>query len=154
MKVIFLDIDGVLNCATTTQRWRGFIGMDPVMVERFNQLVKDSGASVVLSSTWRLDDDWPATMKANGLGDYFIGRTPRLTTTRYPSIVRGYVPRGEEIEHWLKEHPEVVKYAIIDDDSDFLPEQPHFKTNWSNVDGQGGLTSEVADKVREYLSKD
>ena len=31
--------------------------------------------------------------------------------------------RGEEIKEWLDQHPEVDDYAILDDDSDMLPEQ-------------------------------
>lgn len=31
--------------------------------------------------------------------------------------------RGEEIKDWLDNHPEVEDYAILDDDSDMLPEQ-------------------------------
>ena len=31
--------------------------------------------------------------------------------------------RGEEIKEWLDKHPEVEDYAILDDDSDMLPEQ-------------------------------
>ena len=31
--------------------------------------------------------------------------------------------RGEEIQDWLDNHPEVEDYAILDDDSDMLPEQ-------------------------------
>lgn len=43
--------------------------------------------------------------------------------------------RGDEIAEWLSRHPEVTKYAIIDDDSDMLPEQmPHF-VHTQAVDG-------------------
>ena len=31
--------------------------------------------------------------------------------------------RGQEIQEWLDKHPEVEDYAILDDDSDMLPEQ-------------------------------
>ena len=62
MKVIFLDIDGVLNCIgsfnRTKTRFNGFVGMDPTLVARFNSLVEKTGARVVLSSTWRLDPKW------------------------------------------------------------------------------------------------
>jgi HAD domain in Swiss Army Knife RNA repair proteins len=59
MIVIFLDIYGVLNCIgffyRTEARFDGYIGMDPELVARFNAFVKETGADVVLSSTWRLD---------------------------------------------------------------------------------------------------
>src|SRR3989344_9306803 len=52
-KVLFLDIDGVVNCETTTQRHRGFIGIDPYMAFLVGNMVDDLGLFVVLSSSWR-----------------------------------------------------------------------------------------------------
>lgn len=56
--------------------------------------------------------------------------------------------RGLEIADWLREHPEVTKYAIIDDDNDFLPDQrPNlFRTHW-----QSGLQDEHVDKIVEHF---
>jgi hypothetical protein len=55
--------------------------------------------------------------------------------------------RGEEIAAWLAAHPEVELYAILDDHSDMLPHQPHFKTCFS----RGGLTEKIVRQVRHYL---
>lgn len=57
--------------------------------------------------------------------------------------------RGDEVNAWLAKHPEVEKYAILDDDSDFYPDQPLFKTSFT-----GGLTDDIAEKVIEYLGRD
>jgi histidinol phosphatase-like enzyme len=53
MKVIFLDIDGVLNCKHTPNPRNFQFIVDPVLLNRFNNLLKLSGAQVVLSSNWR-----------------------------------------------------------------------------------------------------
>ena len=45
--------------------------------------------------------------------------------------------RGAEIDGWLKEHPEVVNYVIIDDRTDFTDEQ---KEHFVHVDPMWGLT--------------
>lgn len=45
--------------------------------------------------------------------------------------------RGEEIQEWLDQCPQVTDYAILDDDSDMLPEQ--FK-KYHNCDGWFGLS--------------
>jgi hypothetical protein len=58
--------------------------------------------------------------------------------------------RGEEIEAWLAAHPEVEVYAILDDDSDMLRHQPHFKTCFS----KGGLTEKIAWQVQDCLRGD
>ena len=138
MKVIFLDIDGVLNCATTKERWGGFIGMSEDKVLLFNRILEETGAYVVLSSTWRHDDDWLETMFRNGLNiDRFIGRTKSLGGMR-----------GFEINEWLSRHQGVDKFAIIDDDSDMLPGQKLFRTTWEH-----GLTEDIANQIIEYFNK-
>jgi hypothetical protein len=48
---------------------------------------------------------------------------------------------------WLDQHPDVTRYAILDDDSDFYADQPLFKTAW-----QTGITDEIAQQVTEYLN--
>ena len=57
MKVIFLDVDGVLNnFHTRTVTSDGWCFVDGFLIERLRTLVKASGAKVILSSTWR--DGW------------------------------------------------------------------------------------------------
>ena len=136
MKVIFLDIDGVLNTRKTIERWRGLIGIDATLARRFAQLQQATGASVVLSSTWRLERNWKATMRKNSVVGV-IDRTPDLPGRS----------RGEEIGAWLTAHPEVGVYVILDDQSDMLPHQPLFKTSFY----RGGLTDKIAQRVQLYL---
>lgn len=144
MRVIFLDIDGVLNkLGTFDEGCRtgigpdGFIGMDSELVERFNRLVVDVDADIVLSSSWRGDPNWHETMVRYGIVDRFIDRTPRLKGIR-----------GHEIYSWLKKNREVREYAIIDDESDMLVlQKPHFfKTSYKE-----GLTEEICDQIRAHF---
>lgn len=147
IKVLFLDIDGVVNCQTTSQRHRGFIGIDPYMAFLVGNMVDKLGLKVVLSSTWRLSADGREEVKKQVCD--FIDCTPRLTTVRYQNN-EGYVPRGEEIKKWLDEHPEVEQYAILDDDNDMLPEQQpnFFKTTW-----QSGINEDIIKAVTEHFTK-
>jgi len=55
MKVIFLDIDGVLNCDHTTNPRKFPYVVDKKLLARFKKLLSRTGAKVVLSSSWRLD---------------------------------------------------------------------------------------------------
>ena len=55
MKVIFLDIDGVLNCKSTPNPRKFPYIVDPKLLKRFKRLLQRTGAKVVLSSTWRYD---------------------------------------------------------------------------------------------------
>jgi len=117
MRVIFLDIDGVLNSTKTCVAFGGFPlelhhldAFDQVAIRLLRRLCDSSGIQIVLSSTWRKTHHWHDVGQALGLP--IIGDTP---------VMLG--PRGEEISAWLTLHPEVNAYAIIDDDSDMLPDQ-------------------------------
>ena len=45
MKVLFLDVDGVINIPA---------GMDPNLLENLRGVIETTGAKIVLSSDWRL----------------------------------------------------------------------------------------------------
>ena len=55
MKVMFLDIDGVLNCEGTPNPRKFPYVVDNRLLGRFGKLVQITGSRVVLSSTWRVD---------------------------------------------------------------------------------------------------
>ena len=139
-KLIFLDIDGVLNCHTTKERYGCFLGIDQKLIKIFNEIIKKTQAKVVLSSTWRLDNNWREVMKKNGLQCEFIDRTPHLSD--------GLYCRGFEINKWLSEN-KVDKYCIIDDDNDMLPGQKLFHTTFEK-----GLTEKIADEIIDYLGEE
>lgn len=141
MKILFLDIDGVVNCVTTAQRYRGFIGIDPYMAILVDRIIQSTGCKVVLSSTWRLTEDGRDEVRRQVCD--FIDCTPDMQKGHN----YGFTKRGYEIEAWLKNHPEVKKYAILDDNTDMLPDQPFFKTSWTV-----GLTQEIANEVINYLN--
>lgn len=134
MKILFLDIDGVVNCAETFQRHGKYIGIDPVMAERVKRIIKETGCKVVLSSTWRLDAKSRAHVRENVY--------PFFDVTK--SIGIGF--RGEEVKEWLSRH-DVDVYAILDDERDFFDDQPLFRTSWKT-----GITDEITNAVIEHLN--
>lgn len=135
-KILFLDIDGVVNNSGTRERFKGYIGINPKLAELVKDIVKQTGCEVVLSSTWRLDKDFRKEVRAKVVE--FVDVTPSLALHF----------RGNEINAWLKKHPAVTRYAILDDDSDFHPKQPLFQTSW-----QIGLTYDIANRVITYLNE-
>jgi HAD domain in Swiss Army Knife RNA repair proteins len=122
MKLLFLDIDGVLNCKMTTERWNGLIGIDRRLVSMFLDWLSGKDLGIVLSSTWRLYDDTKEHLTAAGLS--WIGQTPDLRAIR-----------GHEIAQFLNETPGVEAYAILDDFADMLPGQLPFLVQTSPVHG-------------------
>lgn len=57
--------------------------------------------------------------------------------------------RGDEIREWLIENDHVEKYVILDDNTDFLPEQiPYF----IRTDPRVGFTKECLEKALKILN--
>lgn len=134
MKVLFLDIDGVLNsyrsiaagyqlynCSSLMRKLQlGTVthaGFDPTAVQLLHKAQEDIGFKVVISSTWRFTFtlnhfykifDWYGW----NTRDIIIGVTPSTNTIR-----------GDEVKLWLDSHPEYKEYVILDDSTDFLEEQ-------------------------------
>lgn len=109
MKVIFLDIDGVMNSVYD----RFSIKLETE--EHFlllKELVDISSAKIVLSSSWRISERNRNEIqdRLKDFGMEFIDFTPVHK--------HGYVKRGEEIREWLEKHPEVENFVILDDEGD------------------------------------
>ena len=160
MKIIFLDVDGVLNCQMDFQvksiyfrkkdmllwfkkllrlchiplprilRRQSMYVLNKKMVKRLHKIVGATGAKIVVSSTWRRFKHNLVYLQENGV-DY-IDITPIFNT---PPSER-YGQRGAEIQEWIDKHKEmnIEKYVIIDDGWDFLDYQRPFyvETQWLN----------------------
>jgi HAD domain in Swiss Army Knife RNA repair proteins len=135
MKIIFLDIDGVLNCKTTPNPRNFPYIVDKKLLVRLHRLLYKSKAKVVLSSTWRYDP--VGVFAAKHWGIPFIDVTPDIPRR----------PRRDEILAWLKKHPDVKRFAVIDDDDDELDDLPLFQPS-----PDAGLTRKVANGVCRYLA--
>lgn len=146
MKILFLDIDGVCNCQTTpnTDAWP----IDPYMAFLVARIVEATDCKVVLSSSWRHAPEGVEIVSKRVVK--LIGTTT-LNADADAGAVRRYgtISRGTEILMWLEEHPEVTRYAILDDNADMHAiQKPHFfKTSWLT-----GLTQEITDEVIAHLN--
>ena len=152
MKVIFLDIDGVLNHQkhyewlmttnepTLMQRVYPYSEFNPKSCQLLKDIIDETDAQIVVSSSWRLDGE----NRLNSLFKYF--GLPRIYSTT-PCL---NTARGIEIAAWLSAHPDVDKYIILDDDEDMNSEQlPFFiKTN----PYEDGLNEEVKNKAINILN--
>jgi hypothetical protein len=134
MKVIFLDIDGVLNCRKTPNPRKLPYIVDRKLLKRFMRLLERTGAKVVLSSTWRYDPAGLFSAKYWGLP--FIDVIPDMPKR----------PRRTEILAWLKGRPRVKRFVVIDDEDDELDELPLFQPSPTT-----GLTEPICRGVANYL---
>lgn len=159
-RLIFLDIDGVLNTSRSMQQLRGpnsnlrgFTGLsfDLEAVQWLNYIVDNSQADIIITSSW----------KYKGL------EAMRYIWTEYDihGFVKDITPsiqirrdlfwmRGMEILKWLSENyperKEQPRYVIIDDGNDFLPEQAEMLVR---TNAEVGITKEDATKAINILTK-
>lgn len=105
MKVVFLDIDGVLNGQAYQKIATESPPIDQTRLPILKEILDKSGAKVVLTSSWRTGWEpgcsFDATLREGGILIHDV--TPRVSL------------RPFEIAAWLKEHPEVESFVILDD---------------------------------------
>lgn len=128
MKIIFLDVDGVLNhigCRTRTPGGVYFVEDDKIKL--LKELAGATGAKIVLTSSWRkgwFDFDNGITSEDNT--DFCMLREKLLEygleiMSRTPITNRGH--RGSEIDMWLNawKGENIESIVILDDHADMHP---------------------------------
>lgn len=164
MKIIFLDIDGVLNSFNTFREihfeWeltgvrRVAIDLDKVLL--LKEIVDNTKALIVLSSSWRLFGkmkhgrlitnnqnlhDLIEILNNNGLFIYDI--TPRSRSGN----------REEEIRKWM-ENKNIDNFIVIDDDSSDLQGfigNELIKTNFIKTDSKGNGIAELSGLTQDHV---
>lgn len=149
-KIIFLDIDGVLNVIYQGRDKYGSL-FHPHFEDNLAHIINETEADIVISSTWRYSGlkVMQSMWRDRGLPGNVIDVTPTI----HDGV------RGDEIDLWLREN-QVDSYVIIDDDADMLPEQMNNFVQTSGnahhsdyVDIGYGLTKECSEKAIEILNK-
>ena len=154
MKVIFTDVDGVLNEDSTPTRTKSrVIFIDEEKLLRLKRIVDETGAKIVLSSTWRYDREDPR-YNADFLELQEAFQKVGLEFYSYTPVDAIGIRRGMEIKAWLGLHPEVDNYIILDDElfdyeaRGLLPRL--VKTNFAD----GGLTKAHVQEAINLLSEE
>ena len=158
MRIIFLDIDGVLNNEDTEDRCGYYIGIEDAKVELLKQIVDETGAKIVLSSTWRLGIDnrghrleGHIPYLQEKLGKYGLevfDKTKQLS--KYGDL------RGKEIHEWLSRHPDVDGWVVLDDEffwdfNDYDIPRHRVQTWFYTSRGEGGLTEKNVKQAIKIL---
>lgn len=145
MRVLFLDIDGVLVTHRSHVGLHAAEGLmvtaDPCSMGLLNRLVSDHDMKVVVSSTWRRSFDkfdLETILKCQGAQFSIHSYTPIDPVGRI---------RGHEIEKWIRDHNnecvddsdlvDIADCLILDDDSDFTDEQLDRHVLTCAYDGMG-----------------
>lgn len=140
MKVIFLDIDGVLVTRGSLKKASGLRSpFDPDCVEALNFLVEESKAVIVVTSSWKRIlglEELKDVFEHHGVIAEMIATTPNILGSR-----------GDEIERWLTGKDRIESFVILDDDSDMFP----YEDNLVRTDSSSGLTLESVNKALKIL---
>lgn len=160
MKVIFLDIDGVLNVIPQGRDAYGGI-FHPEFVDNLERIIDETGAKIVISSSWRhsglqkMLDMW----KFRNLPGEVIGVTPDLYR-RVDFEGERKMVRGDEIQAILDQYYQITNYVILDDDDDMLSGQMGNFVQTSNninhpdcIDIGYGLTNECTNRAIRILNR-
>lgn len=155
MKVIFLDIDGVLN---STQYWESIqddkremsemeFELCPKCLKNLKEIVDATNAKIVVTSTWK---------RIKNKMEKFEQYIPNFGLSVYdqtPCHPDGAIHRGDEIRQYLEQHKnEIEKFILLDDDTfpDFNELTKYLvKTNFY----KNGLCKEHVNKAIEMLGR-
>lgn len=180
MKIVFLDIDGVLNSGKNYQAYHKAQTEDPdknpdvrgridIMhrhvhhlfdidnVELLNQIVRESEAKLVVSSSWRrfyngnglCFTDLQNLLRQVGVEGEVIDKTPTIMPVKFSQSIE----RGVEIQKWLDDWEErsdeaVTHFVILDDETDMA----HLKRHFIHTDGRVGLQPKDVRKAVNFLN--
>lgn len=157
MKVIFLDIDGVLNSRAYDRKrnWNEQTDIDETRLPLIKEIVDATNAKIVLSSTWR--QHWSKDPNRCDVDGQYINKT----FARFGLSIYDKTPdlgitalRREEISKWLKEtEQEIDSFVIIDDyrygwgdlSEHFVKTDPNFRL---------GIEKEHVEKAIDILNKE
>lgn len=184
MKVIFLDIDGVLNHeewyasgraqeaykATGETDIKAY-NFDPESWKWIQKLIDETGAKIVLTSSWRLYD-LASTIEEykdtafRPIIDNLVGITPSTISrnrgeeiNRFFDIVNGNITQNvPQVIEQLKNHPletlsstgeKIDQFVIFDDDNDMTNEQ---QSHFVHVDFWTGIQEKDYLGAKEILN--
>lgn len=173
--IIFLDVDGVLNCQIyyDTQQFKDYKEAKKQLrkdvkaeridrldyyasqickerIKMLNSLCSETDSKIVVSSTWR---SGKSAEELQEIFDYCGATFSVLDKTGHCECRT----RGCEIDEWLKDNVEkhfgimyfdFYRFAIIDDDSDMLlTQQNHF----FHTDNYSGLTPNTCYRIKRFF---
>ncbi|MBP5684453.1 MAG: hypothetical protein J6X02_04270 [Bacilli bacterium] len=167
MKIIFLDIDGVLN---TFQTFREIhyefqltglrrVAIDEDKVALLKEIVDNTGALIVLSSSWR---KYGKMKKGN-----FVTKNQNLSDIinilkKYNLNIYDITPRSlmdnreQEIRAWLSKHHDVESFIVIDNESADLLSFINYelvKTSFMKLDKNGLESKELSGLTKAHVNE-
>ena len=152
MRYLFLDIDGPLNTGRNDFLDPDRYGhhFDDAAVRNLRRIVEETGAKIVVSSSWRhmglerIRDIWERW----GLPGDIVGCTPGAWGSD-----RVFSSRGEEIRQWLTENADSDDVYVILDDMDAMEALEEQKDYWIRINPHTGISIDDATTAITLLKR-
>lgn len=115
MKIIFLDIDGVLNGNLFVPKDDKFgVLIDNTRLDLIKQIIDATDAKIVLSSSWK--EHWgKADTECDDTGRVINRIFAEKGLSIFDKTTKYHNDRKQEIVGWLQVHPDVSDFVVIDD---------------------------------------
>jgi hypothetical protein len=159
MKIIFLDIDGVLNSSLFLKDHKNTL-IDDRCVSLLGELIIISKAKVVLHSGWKalFDDNMLPTrddaaflhnvLRKNKISLY--DKTPDFSTEEIRKAQTFSKVKAKEILSWIETHASIESYVVLDD---LDLNNDEVSAHQIKTDNQKGLTKKDVDNALKMLNQ-
>ena len=112
LKIIFLDINGVLNSTGSAEAFGTRSELDPVSMGLLRRLVVKTDARIVITSSWRLDHSF------SELRQIFRAAGGRRLEKRILDVTGApSKPRSSQIYDWMSINKLNGAYVVLDDEA-------------------------------------
>lgn len=165
MKIVFLDVDGVLNSNFWNDSHQKEISagvlIDEEKVRLLAEIIARTNARIILHSGWRfwLDEQFMPlrkeathfTMLMKKYKLEFFDRTPDLRTEEVLRTNKLSLVKASEILSWLSAHEDIERYLVLEDldlHNDVV------RAHQVQTDQTRGLTREDVEQAVHFLSRE
>ena len=147
-KIIFLDIDGVLN----RHSYDTHLVLENDLVENLKNLLEKTGAKIVLSTFWRGFPDYIKFIFGSYDISYdtIIGVTPGEDKAKLGNIYKSEV-RSNQILDWLEENGSMVESYLILDDREYAAIGRKQKDRFIKTNTKLGFTDDLIEEAVQIL---
>lgn len=158
MKIIFLDMDGVLNCRTSRSRCGMYLGIDDDKLMLLKNIVDQTSAIIVLVSTWKhgwqkcKEDKYKQDELANYLDKKFKKFGLGVFDKTSDISACSYLSRGEGILEYMNCNK--AESCVILDDFQFDYDGCGLTDNYVKTDNRVGLTQENIQQAIKILKRE
>lgn len=148
MKVIFVDVDGVLNSDDFIDSVKGKQDIDIKTVLLLKRAIEETGAKIVMDTSFRYTQSFLKVQEMLLQNGIMFDKTPFIDNER-----------GKEIKQYLSEYKDIEDYILLDDvvftdfDDELLSHLIKMDDTNSRGIGKGLQEKDIEEIIRRFGRK-